>query len=155
MLLNNMPPFLPKAVSVLASSGIRPPPPRDWARLDRSVFLWASWFILLWRFRRTTRVRRPMMVWERGDRFYIVGSVAGPNGAHAARHVDPLDLQEPVLLPWASVQLVTAAIGRATPAANGTPSLRILKMLRSSIRATTNRPTFLPLRLYIRSYVCL
>jgi len=25
-----------------------------------------------------------------------VGSVAGPNGAYEARHVDPLDLQEPV-----------------------------------------------------------
>ena len=150
-----MPPVLLECVSVSASFGILPPPPRDWARLDRSVFLSASWFILLWRFRRTTRVRRPMMVWERGDRFYNVGSVAGPNGAHAARHVDPLDLQEPVLLPLASVQVVRAAIGRATPAANSTPSLRILKMLRTSIRATTNRPTFAPLRLYMRLYVCL
>ena len=117
------------------------------------MFLSASWFILLWRFRRTTRVRRPMMVWERGDRFYNVGSVAGPNGAHAARHVDPLDLQEPALLRLGSVQPVTASPGLATPGANSTPSLRILKMLRTSIRATTNRPTFLPLLLQIRSYV--
>jgi hypothetical protein len=40
-----------------------------------------------------------------------VGSVAGPNGWAVARHVDPLDLQEPVVLRSGSVQWATANPG--------------------------------------------
>ena len=55
-----------------------------------------------------------------------VGSVTGPKGASAARHVDPLDLQEPlprhVCLPQEPAA-ATAAVGSAL---NSTPSLIIL-----------------------------
>jgi hypothetical protein len=67
--------------------------------------------------------------------------------------VDPLDLQEPVLLPSGSVQCTAATAGVGAPASNATPSLSILEILLISIRATTKRPTFEPRLFFIRSYV--
>jgi hypothetical protein len=55
-----------------------------------------------------------------------VGSVAGPKGASAARHADPLDLQEPVPRQVCLPQEPAAATAAVGSASNSTPSLIIL-----------------------------
>ena len=78
-----------------------------------------------------------MMVWERAS------EVA--TGIHSTSRN---------LSPASPPQQATAAVPRGVaPGSNATPSLRILEMLRTNIRATTSRPTFEPLRFFTRSYV--